>query len=54
MINKNGNSLSFIFLNKKEKIYALIISMVILILFSKDFNFTNIPESQFYNNQTIK
>jgi len=54
MINKNGNSLSFIFLNKKEKIYALIISMVILILFSKDFNFANIPELQFYNNQTIK
>ena len=36
------------------KIYSLILSLVLLKIFSIDFNLTNIPELQFYNNQTIK
>ena len=36
------------------KIYSLIILLVLLLIISIDFNLTNIPELQIYNNQTIK
>ena len=39
---------------KYKKIYALMIEIVILLLFSIDINMTNIPELEIYNNQILK
>ena len=40
--------------NYKLKIFFLIIALVLIYIFSIDLNFTNIPELEFYNNQTLK
>ena len=49
---KNFNELFF--KKIKIKLYALIIINGLIILFFIDINLTDIPELEFYNNQTIK